>query len=168
MANIDDIDRREDVAFLLFRYADEIEGTTRLQKLLFLIEHESEFSNLYEDITFEFESYHYGPFSEGAFDALEFLISLGAIEEIESDEDYDYIRDSEDRSNHAGKKFVITEKGRKISQELDAVLDPETKEDLETLVEKYNDLELDDLLEYVYEQYPEYTDKSKIKEDVLG
>lgn len=167
MAKIDEIDREEDLAFLLFHYANDVEGITRLQKLLFLLEAETDFADIYEDISFEFEPYKYGPFSERVYDALEFLIAIGAVEAVETDGDFDAIRDSEDQGPYAGKTFTLTEKGKKISHELNDILEDETKQEFEAVVAEYNDLSLHDLLEYVYRQHREYTIESEIKDEIL-
>lgn len=167
MTKVDEIDREEDLAFLLFYYANDVEGITKLQKLLFLLEEETEFTDIYEDISFEFEPYKYGPFSERVYDALEFLIAIGAVEAVEGDGDFDAIRDSADQGPYAGKRFILTEKGVKISHELNEVLEEETKQEMEAVVAEYNDLSLDDLLEYVYNQYNKYTKESEIKDEML-
>lgn len=167
MARIDKIDREEDLAFLLFYYSKEIEGITKLQKLLFLIEKETDFTNIYENVSFEFEPYKYGPFSEKVYDVVDFLLAIGAVEAIETRGEIDGIRYPEDQNPHAGKKFVLTPKGEKICRELDEILADGTREGIDNVVETYGELTLEDLLKYVYTQYEEYTTESEIKKEIL-
>jgi uncharacterized protein YwgA len=167
MAKIDEIDRETDLAFLLFHYADDIEGTTELQKLLFLLEKETNFTDIYGDVTFDFQPYKYGPFSEQVYDELELLLALGALEEVEGETDYDEIKSDNERSEYAGKKFVLTEKGEKMARQVNEALEDELEEEFLEVIEEYGELELEDLLFYVYDQYGTYTTNSTIKEQVL-
>ncbi|ELY99458.1 type II toxin-antitoxin system antitoxin SocA domain-containing protein [Natrialba asiatica] len=169
MPKIDQINNKKDLAFLLFHYADEVEGKTELQKLIFLLQEETEFKERYPDLEFEFTAYKYGPFSERVFDELEFLLSIGAIEAIDPEEEVDFIRDETDPSDpYAGKRFVVTEKGEKIMNGVNAALDDDLQVEFEEVIDQYTDLSLQELLEYVYKQYPEYTTESEIKEKILG
>ena len=166
MARIDKIDREADLAFLLFHLAGDVDGMTRLQKLLFLIEKESEFNDIHEEISFDFESHHYGPFSELVYDEVRFLLSLGALETVEPDYEMENYETNHD-DDLSGKRFRLTEKGEKICSQLGKILDDEVEKSMKDVVEEYSEMTNDDLLEYVYTQYPEYTDKSKIKDEVL-
>lgn len=168
MPKIDTINQEKDLAFILFHHADTVEGVTRLQKLFFLLQEETEFSNLYENATFEFEPYDYGPFSEGIYSALEFLIALDAIEVVPAESDVDSIRDEQEPSQHAGKCFVMTEKGHKIAEQFDEAMEDNVGSEVDEILEEYGNLELDDLLEYVYRQYPDYTENSKIRDKILS
>jgi len=166
MARIDTIDRESDLAFLLFHLAGDVDGMTRLQKLLFLLEKESEFSDIHEEISFDFEAYKYGPFSELVYDEVEFLLNLGALEAVEPDYEMENLEvDKEDELR--GKRFRLTEKGQKICAELSDILGEETENNMEQVVNKYSDMNTNELLEYVYSQYPDYTTKSEIKDEVL-
>jgi len=167
MAKNNEINQETDLAFLLFHHADEVEGTTKLQKLFFLLEQESAFNEVYDDVEIEFEPYKYGPFSEQIYDELEMLILWDVIEEEEMDTDVDSIRDESDKSSHANKRFTLTEKGEKVASEVNRSLDDDIEEEFEEIVDEYLDMSVDDLLEYVYKQYPDYTTKSEIKDEVL-
>jgi len=167
MARIDTIDRETDIAFLLFYSVNDLEGLTRLQKLLFLIEEESELSEEFSDLSFDFEAYKFGPFSEQVYDEIELLVNMGAVKVVDPDYDVNEYLENPNGSEFAGKKLVLTKKGEKIAEELCEVLDDSLEKDLEDLVSKYGSMSSDDLLEYVYRQYPEYTENSEIKEEVL-
>lgn len=175
MPPIDQIDRRTDVVILLFYIANKIEGVTKLQKLLFLIEEETDFFKKYEEkIDINFEAYKMGPFSQEVYEEVEFLLNIGMIEKrpmaYDSSDSYevrDHIRDdgSEGLSN---KVFVLTEKGEKAGKKLEEVLEDKYFRELEDIVSRYGKLPLSDLLEYVYENYEAYTTESTIREQVLG
>lgn len=167
MAKIDEINNDTDLAFLLFHHAKEIEGTTKLQKLFFLLQEETDFNEVYKDVHIEFEAYKYGPFSEQIYDELELLIGWGVIEEVEADIDFDDIREESDRSSHAGMRFKLTEKGRKAAEEVNRTLNDDVEEQFEDVVDKYINMEVEELLEYVYNQYPRYTTESLIREEIL-
>lgn len=163
MPRIDEIDRRTDVVFLLFNYAGEIEGVTKVQKLLFLIEQETEFFEAYRDsIAFEFAPYKMGPFSEQVYEELEFLLSLGAIKAEEMDKSGPTAHESE----LSEKRFILTTKGEKITAELETQLEERYRTELRELVEIYNPQSLKDLLEYVYMEYPEYAAESEILDEL--
>lgn len=166
MARIDTIDRETDLTFLCFFAAGDVEGITKVQKLLFLIEEESELAEEYEDLSFEFKGYDYGPFSEQVYDEVELLVNMGALEVVEPEYDVSEIGGGPE-NEYAGKKFQLTEKGEKISRQISGILEEDVENDLNEMMGEYNSMSLNELLEYVYTQYPEYTKKSKIKEDIL-
>ena len=162
MPRIDQIDRRTDVVFILFHHAESIHGITKLQKLLFLIEEETEFFEEYkDDLTFEFNAHKMGPFSKHVYEEIRFLQQLNAIEtEPMGDE-------SEDKNDLTNKIFHITSKGEKIASELATQLEPKHNDELAELVENYNGMELRELLNYVYTEYPSFTTESEIKDEIL-
>ncbi|GAB3676784.1 type II toxin-antitoxin system antitoxin SocA domain-containing protein [Halopiger thermotolerans] len=167
MTKIDTIDRETDLVFLSFYEAGDVDGLTKIQKLLFLLEQESELAEEYPDLSFDFEAYDYGPFSEQVYDEIELLVNMGALEPVSPDYDISDYVDSDNSNEFAGKRFRLTEKGQKISRELSEIVDEETSQDLSDMMEHYNEMSTDEILEYVYEQYPEYARNSKIKEEVL-
>lgn len=163
MPPIDEIDRRTDVVFLLFFYAETVEGVTKLQKLLFLIEQETEFFQAYKDsVAFEFAPYKMGPFSEHVYEELEFLLSLEAIES----EPLEDTTPDLTNTDFSEKRFTITSKGRKIAAELETQLESEYRTELQTLVAEYNPLSLAELIEYVYTEYPSYAAESEILDEL--
>lgn len=175
MARIDSIDRPTDAAFLLFHIAEEIEGITKVQKLLFIIEEETLFGEKYgREIDFDFNPYKMGPFSPKVYDEVSLLLNMNAIEKEELDKSHSDAWEFEDYTKQkssnelAGQRFIITQKGKKIGQELENYLEPQVFEDLKDTVEKKNSLSLNVLLEYVYTEYPKMTTKSEIKDEVLN
>jgi hypothetical protein len=162
MPRIDQIDRRTDVVFILLHHAGSIRGITKLQKLLFLVEEETEFFEAYnEGLEFEFYAHKMGPFSEHVYEEIRFLQQLKAIktEPMEAGHKGDDL---------TKKVFYLTKKGEKIAAELASQLEPEYDEELASLVEEYNELELRELLRYVYTEYPAFTTESEIKDEILA
>ena len=175
MAQIDTIDRPTDAAILLFYIADEVEGITKVQKLLFLIEEETEFGEIYgKNISFGFDPYKMGPFSPQVYDEVTMLLNMGALETEPLDSsgtenwEYNNYTNQESSNELAGKKFIITTKGEKIGEEVANYIEEGVFIDLKKKVKKYNKMPLMALLEYVYSNYEEMTTNSEIKESVLS
>lgn len=174
MGKIDNIDRPTDALFLLFYYAREVRGITKVQKLLFLMEEESSFGEKYRpQITLNFKGYKMGPFSPDVYDEVEFLLNLGALEKEPFEtrgmdayeiEKFDWEEGSEGLS---GKLFKITDKGDMIAEDLVATLDEDDAAQLREMIEHYNSMTLMELLEYVYKNYENMTTESEIKNQVL-
>ena len=143
----------------------KIVGRTRFQKLLFLIEHEvPEVKNYFEE-SYEWEPYHYGPFSNKLFDDLAFLSYWDFIEVVNEDE----YEDEELSEETIPVIYNLTEKGAKIvEKKILPALPKDLVDKLRKIVNKYNDMPLEDLIRYVYEKYPGYTVKSRIRETILG
>lgn len=162
MPRIDRIDRRTDVVFILFHHAGLIRGITKLQKLLFLVEEETEFYEEYgEELKFEFYAHKMGPFSEYVYEEIRFLKQLNAIE-IEP------IEEDGDKADLTNKVFRLTTKGEKIAAELANQLEPKYDKELASLVKEYNSMELQELLLYVYTEFPSFTTESEIKDEIFA
>ncbi|WP_226041311.1 SocA family protein [Natrinema sp. DC36] len=149
------------MVFILFHHAGSIQGVTKLQKLLFLVEEETEFFEKYgPELAFEFTAHKMGPFSKHVYEEIRFLQQLKAIET-------EPMAGDSDGEEFTNKVFYITPKGEKIASQLSNQLDAEYDEELRALVEKYNPMELRELLRYVYEEYPAFTTESEIKDEIL-
>jgi uncharacterized protein YwgA len=165
-----------------------INGITRLQKLLFLLEREGQL--VPEGDGFQFEAWKAGPYSAGLYDDLELLDNLGYIKsevsgkitdaeaaEVDLLDFEDLMGEEEEVSDaitpspdaYEERRFTLTEKGR------EKVLDLLSREGVDELVDrirriksKYSHYSLSDLLYHVYTKYPDMTTESEIKEKVLG
>lgn len=161
MPPIDQIDRKTDTMLLLFSFVPRIRGVTRVQKLLFLLNEETKYAEVYgAPVLFEFEPYDMGPFAVEVYEELEFLEEINAI-----------TIDGPDRGNNSDKApqvFTLTGKGEKIANQLQGVLDPDVSEDLGEFVNEYADRDLENLLRYVYGEYPQMAEQSKIVEELYG
>lgn len=158
---------------------EEIKGITRLEKLVFLLLKEGDFEDkLAEEL--DYEAYDYGPYSGEVYDLVEALEDIGVLNvdrketsDFKENIDEIYLEYSEDQNPPLDKHIDIyrldEEKGEKIWQE--NVKDKFTSEELkkiERIKSKYNEIELRELLTYVYENYPESTKESKILDEILG
>lgn len=130
---------------------DSIEGRTRLQKLLFLVQKKAE-SGSGEPIDngYEFVAYDYGPFAKEIYDDIDRLIRRNIVSEVPKELDDGVIKYN----------YELTEKGEKIVEERDLLED--APDEIKTVVEEFNDKELSEIIDFVYSQYPEYAENSLI------
>lgn len=154
-----------------------IVGTTRLQKLLFLVEHE-EGVQVTEGVDFDFTPYKFGPVSKEIYDDLTKLENLDYISSeplaeptsVERDEfGFSFeglMGDEESTESFEEKRYKITNKGKEwlANRRLSG---PEV-EKIRKVKGKFGSLSLSDLLHHVYTRYPDMTTASEIKERVLG
>src|SRR3989442_622585 len=99
--------RDEDIALLLSTIYispnGEIQGRKRLQKTVCILEH------IYDiPFMFKFRPYFYGPYSEQLVEAMNFLEAVGLVKEVEN-----YLP-----SGVIQYDSMLTEKGRKIAEEV--------------------------------------------------
>jgi uncharacterized protein YwgA len=134
---------------------EPIEGRTRLQKMVFLVQQriESDKNTPLESDNYEFIPYDYGPFSKELYDDLDTLVDMRMVEDREEELDsgkvkYDY------EIQPAGEKFIQTQ----LSSESEAAQEiMETARDIKS---EYNDMLLSDLIDDVYSRFPEYAEES--------
>lgn len=189
------IDNRRDILLLLLYspgIRDEpnepIVGRTRLVKMLFLFREEvlPEFrrgTEINEDNFYEFFAWSYGPFSRQVYDDLQFFTLRGFIQTSETTEDtlpeslaeWDLwlsgssgSGDEESVVDYKEEQFSLTPKGVSFTGDLFAQLTSAQKTTLRTFKKQMLKTPLRSILRYVYETYPDKTDKSKIKEQILG
>lgn len=156
------------------RDSGRIEGITRLEKLLFLLEKESGVDEwLKEDAAFS--SNNFGPFSAKAYQEIETLTTAGLVEDSATLSDS--AEDTWETENiigevtpepYATRNLALTDKGRRYYQALLAELPPEAESVISELKRRFGSIPLRRLIRYVYERYPEYTDKSVIRDQILG
>jgi len=180
------VDNRKDIVLLLL-YAsgyskgvnEPVEGVTRLQKLLFLLDKEYEISKLVPNY-FNFVAFDYGPFDEVVFSDIEALVNYGLVERIKerkvTEEDLaekrflkDYFYEGEEEESDESQEqtgvdlFRLTSKGEEISKQLFESLKAETKEAFCKLKKRFNQRSLTSLIKYVYSHYPDYAKYSKLE-----
>ncbi len=128
---------------------EEIQGRTRFQKMVFLLQQEFGNTEFYD-----FEAYDYGPFSKGLYDDLDDLIDRNLIKETreEFDEDKVYY------------EYKLTDAGRELIERLS---DQERAQDImalsERLKQEINSEDLSVVLDRVYSEYPEYAENSVLR-----
>ncbi len=161
--------------------AEPIQGTTRLQKLLFLLEREAGLRAT-QGSDFEFEAWKFGPVSKELYDDLEKLENLGLLQSVpisasaspELDE-YglsfdDLMGEEEDQARESSeeKQYHLTPQGLEwIQKRVHPTRDKDALDKIRRIKEKYGALSLQDLLHYVYTKYPDMTTASEIKTRVL-
>jgi hypothetical protein len=151
-----------------------IEGITRLEKLLFLLEKETDAMNwLKEDA--QFRSDNFGPFSAKAYQEIENLTTYGLVKDsaalsdsLEDTWESEHIIGESTPERYATRNLELTDKGRRYYEALLAELPPEAESVVSELKRRFGAIPLRRLIRYVYQRHPEFTDKSIIREDVLG
>lgn len=118
---------------------------TALMKYAFLVQMEG---NAARRRLYHFVPYHYGPFAKELYADLQALQDEGLVR-VESDPDEDKTR------------IVLIDPAK--AQEALGELPDDLKEDAATIIETYGHLDHNALLRAVYEKYPSYARKSRLK-----
>jgi uncharacterized protein YwgA len=125
-----------------------IETDTRMQKLAFLINQE-----VYNWVRFEADEY--GAYSKEL---------MKAVDKLEKEGKVVYVWDNDGIS-----KYYLTEKGKQDAKKLLEQLKAEDENKLKRateIIKTYKDYPISYLVAYTYKYYPEYAEKSKIKDKV--
>jgi hypothetical protein len=151
-----------------------IDGITRLEKLLFLLEKETEATSWLKEKA-DFRSDNFGPFSAKAYQEIENLTTYGLISDSatlsESTEDTwesEHIIGEPVGEPYATRNLELTEKGKRYYGALLEELPPEAESVISELKRRFGGIPLRRLIRYVYQEHPKFTDKSTIREDILG
>ena len=151
--------------------AEPILGTTRLQKLLFLLWKEGKF---YEDIPdlYNFKAYDFGPCMDDLYDDLEFAEDIGLlnIDEVPSGNEYEgadedtFLQDFGFQwvKRPTRRDFILTETGQEAAKEIYDALDENRRQRLNQIKRRFNPMQFFDLLRYVYHKYPAFASKSVV------
>ena len=181
------------LAFLYYqgttdKVCEPIVGKTRITKMMYIFEQEmkSKFSNLEDGELFEFFAYNYGPYSKELMENIAFFESISFIDAEETDELMipdeieDMLSDLNDSVGYGAEilleevdipnqiRYKLTDRGRMYFE--DKILNELSEEQQKLLINfkrKINSLSLDQILSYVYNKYPDSTEKSVIKEKYL-
>jgi hypothetical protein len=158
--------------------AGRLQGITRLEKMIFLLERET---NLQEVLTegADFTAYNFGPFSAKVYQEVDTLAAAGLITDsataskttADSWERFAAIEDDQDaplEDPYATRDFALTERGRRYYNALVRQLPPSTVDELAKFKARFARLPLRQLVRYVYQRYPDYTEKSLIRDEILG
>lgn len=154
----------------------QIKGITRLEKLIFLLERETNSSKWLND-TADFEAYNFGPFSRKVYKAVETLSAAEIITDSSqlSSNDMDTwearaaIDEAADGGNpYTTRKFELTERGWRYFNALKSEVGTENLEELSSFKGQFARLPLRQLVRYVYQRYEQFTTKSLIRDQVLG
>jgi len=152
-----------------------LEGVTRLEKLVFLLERETPVRDWLTE-TADFRSWRFGPFSSKVYQAADTLAAAEIIRDSASSartsedtwESLSALMDSEDIDPFTTRTFELTDdRGKRYYRALIDELPPDAEEILSDFKQKFARLPLRQLVRYVYERYPQFTDKSEIRDQVL-
>src|SRR5574341_896110 len=159
------------------KQAEEIRNTTRLVKEIFLLVKEGGFKQFEGD--FDFRAYDFGPWSKEIFDGINALKELGLLrigkvvpesyEEI-ADEVESVVQSENPTETEEEKQasvYSLTKDGLELAEELYNELSVHERNKLEEIKKKFNKMDQQELLKYVYKKYQELTIKSKIKDKVI-
>jgi hypothetical protein len=152
-----------------------LEGVTRLEKLIFLLERETPARDWMTEKA-DFRSFRFGPFSSKIYEAADTLAAAeiikdsasGARDVEDSWESVTALVDPEDVDPYTTRTFELTERGQKYYGALIHELPPDAEKVLSDFKAKFGRLPLRQLVRYVYERYPQFTDKSEIRDEILG
>ena len=144
---------------LALLYVDEehqINGRTRFQKLIFLMQMEGNLNDLAPTDTYRFEPYDYGPFSSTLYDDLDIHIERGLIDDSkeELDEEDDIVK-YEYQLEPEGQEF--------IEEQLSEGALERIVNEAERIVGEYGDMPLPELIDLVYAKYPDYAENSVLR-----
>lgn len=155
------------------KLGEPVDGITRLQKLLFLLQQGKGPKSLVAQAKeYLYRPYKMGPFADGVRDDLQILKSAGLLrtEKLEYllTDDTDSALDDERGVKPASKKvesyrFILTEEGLNAGRDLFSGMSKSEREGLADFKKFFNSLSLRQLLIFVYEKYPSFTVASEIK-----
>ncbi|MEO0099107.1 MAG: hypothetical protein ABIK99_06975 [candidate division WOR-3 bacterium] len=157
--------RRADfLILLLFALGKKIMGITRLMKYLFLLAKEKQLSHYFKEF-YSFTPHRLGPFDKRLYEDLNLLQEEGFIEKVAKKtrlslmekEITDFFEPDKTLT-----EYRLTEKGIKFAKGLIKGVDKEIIKGIEEIKLKYGKYPLLTLLEYIYHNYPEYQNKSKV------
>jgi uncharacterized protein YwgA len=142
------------LALAYVRDEEPIEGRTRLQKMVFVIQQELVEEGLFtEDELYEFFAYDYGPFSKELAEAIDRMIEAGLLDEAEVEYD--------DEGN-LKYLYELRPEGRALTErEMEGEGFARIIEKAEHFKQRYNrELSLPEVIDEVYARYPEYAEES--------
>jgi len=141
---------------LALMYADSqgtIEGRTRLQKMVFLLEQElkEQPERPIDGDGYNFIPYDYGPFSRSLYDDIDWMSEEGLVNDSKEE-----MEDGQVKYN-----YEITEQGKEFVENQLPTQEGQLISELARNIEgEYNDVLLSNLIEEVYSEYPEYAENS--------
>lgn len=134
---------------LILLYTDSsksIDGATRFQKLVFLAQNEGRVPEIYQ-----YNPDKYGPYSWELESDLRSFVDRGLIE----------INTQHNSVGNPKHRYALTDGGYQYVQRIrDGYED--LFDELQEIKSRFNDRRLDDLLQYVYDKYPQYTTESEL------
>jgi uncharacterized protein len=145
-----------------------INGITRLEQLLYLVERETPVASKVTGQKLDFVAYDYGPFSKDVYQAVEILEEAGLVTEerlvdgktIDSMEDAD-VTGAVEGDEYVERRFALTPDGEMVARLLGRH-HPDVMSQLGAIKDRYAERPLSSLIRYVYKTYPDSAINSKI------
>lgn len=135
--------------YLLYAATDKpIHGRISMTKQVFLLIKEVLGEKNVENA--KFVPYRYGPYS--------FLLT-----HVLSNLEYDGLLKVRGRKNTSSEKFLLTEKGMKVTKKKFSKLSKSLREEILDRRKGWDEDHIGGILAYVYNKYPEFTEKSQLK-----
>ncbi len=152
----------------------ELRGVTRLEKLVFLLERETDAGRILTEDP-EFVAYNFGPFSRKVYGAVDQLVEAGLLEDskrLSQNEDDSWETSSfgadDIQTSYSTRDFKLTDLGLEYYSALVSELPANVVTQAEQLRGRFAGWALRDLVRYVYERYEKFTEKSVIRDQILG
>lgn len=168
---------------------EPIKGSVRLTKMMFLFNEQIvpvlKRNGLESEKLPEFIAYNYGPFSKDLYEQVDLFTGIGfmQIRDLNENEEMSgvdnivekefvdecYEDDEETKSENSYREYCITDIGSGfVESELLGKLTSSQLGLLRQYKKKITEMTMKQLLHYVYTRYPQYAEKSLIKDEVLG
>jgi len=138
------------IALLQANDGEKVDGRTRMQKLVFLIQEEFEDADRQLPGTYTYVPYDYGPFARSLYDDLDRLKKESVIEE----------KKTEMADGTIKYEYELTDQASDYLSQVPKQKLQRTLELAEQIKSDFNDTRLPKLLDYVYSEYPEYAENS--------
>ena len=167
---------------------EPIKGSVRLTKMMFLFNEQIapalKSKGLDSDKLPDFIPYNYGPFSKDLYEQVDFFTGIGFMQVRDLNEteemsgvdnivekefaDECYKDEDETKSENSYREYRIAAIGSGFVENelLEKITSPQL-ELLQQYKKKITEMTLKQLLHYVYTRYPQYAEKSLIKDEVL-
>lgn len=147
-----------------------LNGVTRLEKLIFLLERETPVSQWMTERA-DFRSWRFGPFSAKVYEAADKLAAYDLIRDSATQapnaedqwESVSALMDRGDVDPYTTRDFTLTDRGMEYYRALLSELPADAETILRDFKRRFANLPLRQLVRYVYERYPQFTDKSEIR-----
>ncbi|MEM0466705.1 MAG: winged helix-turn-helix transcriptional regulator [Candidatus Thermoplasmatota archaeon] len=137
---------------MMYVLGGEIIGTTKLEKLPFLLEKEFEVN-----LGYHYDCMEYGPYSIELLNEINILQMKGYIS---IREELVPIKEKGTAKTVERRTYCLTEKGKEKNKKIIQELDQNIRNSIEK-IRKYNNMNLNELLDYVHKKYPEYRKTNK-------
>jgi uncharacterized protein len=156
-------------------------GITRLEKLVYLVEEDSDFRRVAREPAAElhFKPYHYGPYTREIYDALDLLIGIGLVnehrvatgtsldvaEELDELDPLDLgVLGPDTETPYVERTLELSNKGRYVANVLAERVGGDAVAEISGVKDRYGRMPLRQLLRHVYREHSDMTTRSRIKD----